>query len=86
MMLSLCCLVQIYSNAASYDEAMDQFWQIFDPEGWSLWICRYKYNAENKKVFMTSNLVGGFLQRSGDVRKWAFGVMQITGAQRSPVV
>lgn len=52
---------------------MKQFWEMFDAEGWSLWICRYKYNAENTRLFMTSNLVGGFIQRSGEIRKWAFG-------------
>jgi Elongation factor 1 gamma, conserved domain len=52
-----CCTNQIYSNTSDYDACMKQFWEIYDPEGWSLWICRYKYNEENKKVFMTSNLV-----------------------------
>lgn len=63
---------QIYSNN-SYEDSMKQFWEMFDPEGWSLWICRYKYNAENTRLFMTSNLVGGFIQRSGEIRKWLFG-------------
>jgi elongation factor 1-gamma len=45
---------------------MKQFWEIYDPEGWSLWICRYKYNEENKKVFMTSNLVSPVYNRYHD--------------------
>lgn len=48
---------KVYSNTSNYDECMKQFWDMFDPEGWSLYICRYKYNDENKKAFMTSNLV-----------------------------
>lgn len=63
---------QIYSNN-SYEDSMKQFWEMFDAEGWSLWICRYKFNEENTRLFMTSNLVGGFVQRSGEIRKWAFG-------------
>lgn len=77
---------KLYSNTSDYNDCMRQFWDLFEPEGWSLWICRYKYNEENKKVFMTSNLVGGFVQRSGDVRKWAFGVMQITGEEGKELI
>ncbi|CBJ27519.1 eukaryotic elongation factor-1 B gamma [Ectocarpus siliculosus] len=76
---------KIYSNN-SYEESMKQFWEIFDAEGWSLWICRYKYNAENTRLFMTSNLVGGFIQRSGEIRKWAFGCMQITGEEGKELI
>jgi elongation factor 1-gamma len=72
---------KLYSNTTNYDDCMKQFWEMYDPEGWSLWICRYKYNEENTKAFMVSNLVGGFIQRTGEVRKWAFGVMQISGVE-----
>jgi elongation factor 1-gamma len=72
---------KIYSNTDNYADAMNQFWTMFDPAGWSLWRCDYKFNQENQVAFMTSNLVTGFLQRSGDIRKWLFGVMDITGAQ-----
>mmetsp|Transcript_930 Transcript_930/g.1397 ORF Transcript_930/g.1397 Transcript_930/m.1397 type:complete len:424 (+) Transcript_930:83-1354(+) len=72
---------KLYSNTKDYNQCMEEFWKMFDAEGWSLWICRYKYNEENKKAFMVSNLVGGFVQRSGEIRKWAFGVMQISGEE-----
>mmetsp|Transcript_20433 Transcript_20433/g.33572 ORF Transcript_20433/g.33572 Transcript_20433/m.33572 type:complete len:437 (+) Transcript_20433:91-1401(+) len=68
-----------YSNCTSFDAAMATFWEMFDAEGWSLWKCTYNYNAENTVMFMTSNLVSGFVQRSGEIRKWGFGVMQIVG-------
>ena len=74
---------KIYSNCTSYDTAMGQFWDMFDAEGWSLWICRYNYDVENTVLFMTSNLVSGFVQRTGEIRKWAFGVMQVT-SQEAP--
>jgi len=70
---------KIYSNTEDYQDAMRQFWELFDSEGWSLWKQSYNYNVENKVLFMTSNLVSGFIQRTGDIRKWAFGVMHITG-------
>lgn len=66
-----------YSNAKSYDAAMANFWEVFDSAGWSLWYQNYNFNDENKRSFMAANAVGGFQQRSDEVRKWAFGVMYV---------
>uniref|UniRef100_A0A7S1MZB5 Elongation factor 1-gamma n=1 Tax=Phaeocystis cordata TaxID=118079 RepID=A0A7S1MZB5_9EUKA len=49
----------------------------YDPEGFSLWFCDYKYNEENTVNFMVMNKVGGFLQRMEPHRKYCFGVMCI---------
>lgn len=68
-----------YSNASSYDAAMDEFWKVFDSEGYSLWFCQYNHNDELQKLFMTCNLVSGFVQRTDELRKWAFGCMWISG-------
>lgn len=70
-----------YSNAPTYEVAMDWFWENFDAEGWSLWYQAYNYQEENKRIFMTSNAVGGFQQRSDEIRKWAFGVMDVLGTE-----
>lgn len=68
----------MYSNTHSdFYSVMDKFWPMYDKEGWSLWICDYLYNDENKKGFMTANLVSGFIQRSDSLRKYAFGNMSI---------
>ena len=72
-----------YSNAPTYDVAMEEFWKVFDADGWSLWLQEYKFNEENKRIFMTSNAVGGFQQRSDEVRKWAFGVMDVLGTEET---
>jgi len=56
-----------------------QFWTIFDPVGYSIYTITYKYDEENKILFMTGNAVGGFVQRAEEVRKYAFGVLVITG-------
>mmetsp|Transcript_22239 Transcript_22239/g.77064 ORF Transcript_22239/g.77064 Transcript_22239/m.77064 type:complete len:433 (+) Transcript_22239:46-1344(+) len=61
--------------------SMPKFWEMFDEKGWSLWTSRFKYNGENEKQFMAANAVGGFLQRSSEVRKWAFGAMFVTGSE-----
>lgn len=72
-----------YSNAATYEAAMEKFWSTFDMDGWSLWHQNYNYNEDNKRIFMTSNAVGGFQQRTDEVRKWAFGVMDVLGTEET---
>ncbi|KAK9834888.1 hypothetical protein WJX81_006700 [Elliptochloris bilobata] len=49
----------------------------YDPEGFSIWFCDYKYPEENTVNYIVMNKVGGFLQRIDYVRKYAFGVMCI---------
>jgi len=51
----------------------------FDTNGYSWWTCKYNYDDENKVFYMTGNAIGGFLQRSDAVRKYALGVMNIIG-------
>jgi elongation factor 1-gamma len=68
-----------------YAGAMQTFWSTFDAAGWSLWLSKYKYNDENKRMFMTCNAVSGFIQRTDALRKWAFGVMHITGEEGSAI-
>jgi len=72
-----------YSNAKTYEAAMEEFWKTYDMEGWTLWLQEYKFNEENKRTFMTSNAIGGFQQRSDEVRKWAFGVMDVLGTEET---
>ena len=67
-----------YSNSKhDFTLVMPWFWEHLDKAGYTLWLQKYKYNAENTKDFMTSNLVGGFIQRSEEMRKYAFGVMHV---------
>jgi len=54
---------------------------MYDPEGYSLWFCNYKYNEENTVSFVTLNKVGGFLQRMDLARKYAFGKMLVIGSE-----
>jgi len=72
-----------YSNAATYDESMSKFWETYDMEGFSLWHMVYNYNEENKRTFMVSNAIAGFQQRSDEVRKWCFGVMDVLGTEET---
>ncbi|MFS7919816.1 putative elongation factor 1B gamma, elongation factor EF1B gamma domain superfamily [Helianthus anomalus] len=72
---------RLYSNTKTNfrEAAIKGFWEMFDPEGYSLWFCNYKYNDENTVSFVTMNKVGGFLQRMDLARKYAFGKMLIIG-------
>jgi len=70
-----------YSNADDYHVAMDTFWSTFDSAGWSIFRGDYKYNEECKVLFMTSNLIAGFIQRTEEIRKWLFGTLTIRGTE-----
>ncbi|KAJ1691938.1 hypothetical protein LUZ63_016093 [Rhynchospora breviuscula] len=72
---------RLYSNTKTNfrEVAIKSFWDMYDPEGYSLWFCEYKYNEENTVSFVTMNKVGGFLQRMDLARKYAFGKMLVIG-------
>ncbi|XP_004294500.1 PREDICTED: elongation factor 1-gamma-like [Fragaria vesca subsp. vesca] len=73
---------RLYSNTKTNfrEVAVKGFWDMYDPEGYSLWFCDYKYNDENTVSFVTLNKVGGFLQRMDLARKYAFGKMLVIGS------
>eukprot|EP01034_Spumella_vulgaris_P026549 gene26549-33147_t len=70
-----------YSNADDYHAAMEVFFNSFDAQGWSLFRGDYKYDEESKVLFMTSNLIAGFIQRTEEIRKWLFGTLTIRGVE-----
>ncbi|KAL0539812.1 hypothetical protein IC582_024033 [Cucumis melo] len=74
---------RLYSNTKTNfrEVAIKGFWDMYDPEGYSLWFCDYKYNDENIVSFVTLNKVGGFLQRMDLARKYAFGKMLVIGSE-----
>ncbi|KAL8459725.1 hypothetical protein ACS0TY_037003 [Phlomoides rotata] len=74
---------RLYSNTKTNfrEVAIKGFWDMYDPEGYSLWFCDYKYNEENTVSFVTLNKVSGFLQRMDLARKYAFGKMLIIGSE-----
>jgi elongation factor 1-gamma len=74
---------RLYSNTKSnfHEVAVKGFWEMYDPEGYSLWFCEYKYQEENTVSYVTMNKVGGFLQRMDMCRKYAFGKMLVIGSE-----
>ena len=74
---------KIYSNCTDYHDAMKQFFELYDSNGWSIWRGDYQYNSELRVLFMTSNLIGGFIQRTDEIRKWLFGTCTIRGTEEA---
>ena len=72
---------KVYSNCSDYHQAMNTFFEMYDSNGWSIWRGDYQYNDELKVLFMTSNLIGGFIQRTEEIRKWLFGTCTIRGKE-----
>ena len=67
-------------NAPDKKVATETFLQQFDPQGYSVWRMEYeKAEGEGNVLFLTSNLMNGFLQRLETFRKYSFGVVGVYG-------
>eukprot|EP00871_Galdieria_phlegrea_P000221 jgi/Galph1/119/GphlegSOOS_G4857.1 len=73
-----------YSNTDTRSEALPWFWEHFNPSQCSLWYCKYRYNHELEKTFMSANLVSGWFQRLEPLRKYAFGSILLFGQSGAP--
>jgi len=70
---------RFYSNNDE-DLSIPYFFEKFDHDNYSIWYCEYMYPEELMMTFMSSNLVGGMLQRLDKLRKYAFGSMCVFGS------
>jgi len=62
----------VYANTTpTRPEALNYFWQNFDPLGYCLYFFTYNFPEECTIDFKTSNLFGGFLQRLDAVKQLA---------------
>ena len=69
-----------FLNNKDKEDAMNKFWEIYDPEGYSLWWVEYQnLPTECKILFRTSNSKGMFLQKCDAVRRYAFAVHGVYG-------
>lgn len=70
-----------FSTAPYNATFFDDFWtEKYDPEGYCVYTCNYNYNSENEIYWQTQNLLGGYVQRLDGARKFAFGVMLLSGS------
>lgn len=72
-----------YSNNDTTTVALPYFWDKFDKENYSIWLCEYKYPQELSMVFMSCNLITGMFQRIEKMRKCAFGSMILFGTDNN---
>jgi elongation factor 1-gamma len=77
---------RFYSNNETRPDALNYFWDNFDNEGYSMYRFTYKDNADLTKVFMSSNLIGGFFQRLENLRKYGFGSVCVFGEDNNNVI
>jgi len=68
---------KLYSNTKDKASVMQQFYDMYDNAGWTVYACKYNYDDDNTILWQTSNLVTGFIQRCDPLRKYAFGTVQI---------
>lgn len=74
-----------YSNNPP-EKYLSYFWEKFDAENCSIWLCEYKFNQDLGLVFMSSNLVRGALQRLDKARKQSFGSMVVLGEDNNNTI
>jgi elongation factor 1-gamma len=71
-----------FLNNKNKEDAMNKFWEIYDPEGYSLWWVEYQnLPTECKILFRTSNSKGMFLQKCDALRRYAFAVHGVYGVE-----
>ena len=71
-----------FLNNKDKEDAMNKFWEIYDPEGYSLWWLEYQnLPTECKVLFRTSNSKGMFLQKCDALRRYAFAVHGVYGVE-----
>ncbi|KAI0144800.1 hypothetical protein BJ166DRAFT_539079 [Pestalotiopsis sp. NC0098] len=76
---------RFYSNNDEA-ESMKYFWETVPKDEYSLWSVKYKYNDELTRVFMSSNLIGGFFTRLEASRKHIFGCASVYGQDNDSVI
>jgi elongation factor 1-gamma len=68
---------RVYSNNTKdiRGTVLPWLWEHFEADGWSFWFADYLFNQDLTKMFMTSNLTRGFVQRLEAARKYSFAVI-----------
>ena len=72
-----------YSNEDTRSFALPYFYEKWDRENWTLWHVEYKYPEDLEKLFMVSNLLGGFCQRTEHLRKHIVGSFLVFGEENN---
>ena len=71
-----------FVNEHDVEKKMAHLWEQFDEKAMSFWHLTYdKLPSECKKLFLTNNLMNGFVDRAAHMRKYLFGVHGVFGEE-----
>jgi elongation factor 1-gamma len=71
---------KIYANTPDRRSVIHHFWEKIDKEGWSVWFIKYqKVEGECQVLYLTENLLDGFIHRMEGLRRWSVGTIGIYG-------
>merc|ERR1711970_1707693 len=73
---------RVYSNEDVKTKAIPHFWEHFDAENFSIWLCEYKYPEDLGLMFQSENLITGMFQRLDKLNKNAFASVGVFGKSR----
>jgi len=74
---------RVYSNEDIKSKAIPYFWENFDKENFSIWLCEYQFPQELALTFQIQNLITGMFQRLDKLNKNAFASMGLFGKSRN---
>ena len=71
-----------FLNNKNKEDAMNKFWEVYDPQGYSLWHLEYQnLPTECKILFRTSNSKSMFLQKCDPLRRYSFAAHGVYGVE-----
>lgn len=74
---------RVYSNEDIKTRAIPHFWENFDKENFSIWLCEYKFPEDLGMTFQSENLISGMFQRLDKLNKNAFASVGLFGKARN---
>lgn len=74
----------VFSNTKDIrNVALPYLWEHFDENEWSFWFADYLFDKDLTKIFMSSNLIRGFIQRLEAARKYSMGIIILFGTENN---
>eukprot|EP00698_Gefionella_okellyi_P023464 TRINITY_DN802_c0_g1_i1.p1 TRINITY_DN802_c0_g1~~TRINITY_DN802_c0_g1_i1.p1 ORF type:complete len:418 (-),score=103.11 TRINITY_DN802_c0_g1_i1:21-1274(-) len=70
---------RLYSNNDKTEAINKLFTEHYAPEDYTYYFCSYNYNDECRVLFMTQNMIAGYIQRLEKLHKYGFGTMLVLG-------
>jgi len=74
---------RVYSNEDIKTKAIPYFWDHFDADNYSIWLCEYKFPEDLGMTFQSENLITGMFQRLDKLNKNAFASVGLFGKSRN---